>query len=146
MRELIYTSLPTQKGIDVKSILDVARVNNPAKGITGFLCFDGHRFLQILEGEKTVIQELYASIERDTRHKDIELLHQGDISERSFSEWSMAYDNLPLGMLDTLAENIGVMSMMEAKDHIAGIDESYGARLFGLFFHSAYNTPDEKSA
>jgi len=140
LHELIYTSVSVKGDIDVKPILDAAQSHNSSNNITGLLCFDGRRFLQILEGEDNVIEALYASIENDTRHKDVELLHLGKIAERNFSTWSMTYENLPFGMLDTLSENIGVMSMVQAKEQIAKIGESFGARIFGLFFHSTHDT------
>ncbi len=131
--ELIYTSVPATETVDVKAILEVARRKNAKLDITGMLCFDGKMFIQLLEAEEAVIDALYGAIEHDKRHKDIELLHRGKISERSFDDWSMAYENIPMGMLETLSERIGVMSMTEAGNEVAAIGESFGDRLFGLF-------------
>ena len=137
--ELIYTSLPLQKDLDVLALLKGARKHNQDNNITGLLCFDGVRFLQILEGDETTVQNLYASIQVDPRHKGVELIHSGKTMERSFTSWSMAYENFPVGILEPLTENIGAMSMTQAADQIAQAGESFGARLFGLFFRSTYN-------
>ena len=131
--ELIYQSMPATETVDVKGILEVARRKNAKLNITGMLCFDGKMFIQLLEAEEAIIDALYAAIEHDKRHKDIELLHRGKISKRSFDDWSMAYENIPEGMLETLSERIGVMSMMQMDTDIAAIGDSFGDRLFGLF-------------
>ena len=46
---------------------------------------------QVLEGERSAINRLYARIIRDPRHKDVELLPLEEISERRFAKWSMAF-------------------------------------------------------
>ena len=134
--ELIYTSVPAQAGMSLESILDVAHRKNPENGITGLLCFDGMQFVQILEGEEDNVMALFASIERDSRNTDVEVLHRGGISERSFENWTMASEHVPQGLLDTLSENMGAASLSAEPLKIAGRGESFGARLFGLFTQS----------
>ena len=133
--EIIYTSVPAQAGVDIDSILEIAHRENPKNGITGLLCFDGVRFIQILEGEEKAVDNLYAAIAADKRNTNVELQHRGAMAERSFDSWSMAYENIPQGLLETLSESIGVMSMTTTRV-TAGADESFGARLFGLFTQS----------
>lgn len=53
MFRLLYIST-ARKVIDavaLQSILKSARIANRSKGLTGLLVYDGHRFLQYLEGE-----------------------------------------------------------------------------------------------
>lgn len=90
---LIYVSRMTEvcDMAAIEEILKVSRRNNAARGITGMLCYDPTFFMQCLEGPKDVVNELYGGIARDNRHTRVTLLEYGDIKERTFSEWSMAF-------------------------------------------------------
>jgi hypothetical protein len=77
-----------------ESILAQSRSHNPAMGITGILCYGGGIFLQALEGGRTQISDLYGHIQRDSRHKDVVLLHYEEISERRFAGWTMGQVNV----------------------------------------------------
>jgi hypothetical protein len=48
----------------------------------------------VLEGERSKVNRLYARILADQRHKDVELLHFEEISDRRFGAWSMAHVQL----------------------------------------------------
>jgi Sensors of blue-light using FAD len=77
-----------------QSILEQSRSHNPACGITGILCYGGGIFLQALEGGRNQVSSLYGLIQRDTRHKDVVLLHYEEISERRFGSWTMGQVNV----------------------------------------------------
>ncbi|MCS6997120.1 MAG: BLUF domain-containing protein [Casimicrobiaceae bacterium] len=70
-------------------ILNVSRRKNAQTGITGVLCTNGHVFLQLLEGSRAAVNQLYGRILRDPRHRDVQLLHFEEIHERKFASWSM---------------------------------------------------------
>jgi hypothetical protein len=76
------------------SILEQSRKNNPALGITGLLCSSGEVFIQVLEGGRDEVCELYNAIVRDQRHQNVRLLHYTEISERMFGGWTMGQVNL----------------------------------------------------
>lgn len=76
---------------DLQAVLEAARRNNVKNGISGMLAFNGDYFLQVLEGGREAVNQLYQSIARDTRHEGVLLLQLSDISERVFPQWSMAY-------------------------------------------------------
>lgn len=132
--ELIYTSQsqPQTGSDDITEILASSERNNAARSITGLLLYDGDRYIQILEGEQKDVEGLFAVISEDPRHHDLELLHKGNILGRSFGTWRMAYETLPNGLLEDLAENMGVYSM-ELEDMPLGAGESFGAKLNGMF-------------
>ena len=48
------------------------------------------------------ISELYGHIQKDTRHKDVVLLHYDEISERRFGGWTMGQVNLSKLNVSTL--------------------------------------------
>jgi len=76
------------------SILDQSRKNNPSLGITGLLCSSGEVFIQVLEGGRDEVCDLYNAIVRDPRHQSVRLLHYEEIDERLFGAWTMGQVNL----------------------------------------------------
>ena len=57
------------------------------------LYHDGN-IIQVLEGEKLKVMNLYSKIERDDRHRGIIRLISGEISQRDFPNWSMGFKSL----------------------------------------------------
>ena len=78
----------------IDSILAQSRAHNPALGITGILCHGGDVFMQVLEGGRDAVNALYTAIVRDTRHRDIAVLHFEEVTERRFAGWTMGQVNL----------------------------------------------------
>jgi len=58
------------------------------------LLYRGRNFLQVLEGEKTVVQELFKAIGQDPRHYHVSALITRPIAKREFAEWEMGFTNL----------------------------------------------------
>jgi Sensors of blue-light using FAD len=78
----------------IESILRSSRQHNPELGITGVLCHGGDVYMQVLEGGRDAVNELYNKIVRDDRHRDIALLHYQEVAERKFAGWTMGQVNL----------------------------------------------------
>ncbi len=93
---LLYVSRAVQpESTDaIHAILASARQHNLNNGITGILCYGGGVFLQAIEGGRQAVNRLYNHIIEDPRHKDVELLHYEEISERRFGGWTMGQVNL----------------------------------------------------
>jgi hypothetical protein len=79
---------------ELVAILRKSKVNNPAIGVTGVLCYSGGIFLQVLEGGRLPVSALYNRIANDPRHHDVVLLSYDEIGERSFAGWAMGQVNL----------------------------------------------------
>lgn len=77
---------------EMEDLLNVCRRNNQKKGITGMLLYAGDKFLQILEGDPATVQELYAKIELDERHKNSVVMDTQLVDKRNFKDWSMGYE------------------------------------------------------
>ena len=75
-------------------ILAQSRRNNPANGITGLLCISNNLFIQVLEGGRDEVCDLYHAIVRDGRHEHVRLLAYEEIAERRFGAWTMGQVNL----------------------------------------------------
>lgn len=88
----------------VQSILECSRDRNPEHGITGLLCIQpGEQvFLQVIEGARQVVNELYRNIIRDPRHTDVTLLAYAEIQERRFASWKMGSVDLKRVNLSTI--------------------------------------------
>jgi hypothetical protein len=82
----------SQSAID--SIVSQSRQHNPQSGITGILCYGGGIFLQAIEGGRQAVSDLFGTIQKDARHRDVCLLHFEEIAERRFSGWTMGQVNL----------------------------------------------------
>jgi hypothetical protein len=78
----------------IESILQQSRTHNPAHGITGILCHGGDVYMQALEGGREAVNALYMKILRDTRHREVILLHYAEVPERHFAGWTMGQVNL----------------------------------------------------
>ena len=90
---LVYAST-AQSGVDLnefKRILLQAQANNHRRDLTGMLAFNSKIFLQALEGSRDQINDLYARLMRDPRHKTVTLLNYKEIEERHWANWSMGF-------------------------------------------------------
>ena len=77
----------------IESIMSQSKAHNPERGITGLLCYGGNIFMQVLEGGRVEVNELYGHIARDPRHRDVAVLKYEEITERRFSGWTMGQVN-----------------------------------------------------
>lgn len=89
---LLYASRARDPITDetIASILAQSRKNNPETGVTGVLCLcHGGVFIQVLEGGRDEVNQLYSKVLHDNRHAEVTLLEYAEISERRFSGWRM---------------------------------------------------------
>ncbi|MFP4602148.1 MAG: BLUF domain-containing protein, partial [Halochromatium sp.] len=93
LTRIVYCSELTENiGSDeIADILQVSRENNAKQAVSGVLLFNTHYFLQCLEGSRAAVNGIYCRICCDQRHHNAQLLTYGEVSQRLFSAWSMAY-------------------------------------------------------
>jgi hypothetical protein len=92
----LYASRAAE-GLDadrIQSILEQSRENNPGLGVTGLLCYGDDVFIQVLEGGRDEVCELYNAIAKDDRHTNVRILVFEEISERMFGNWKMGQVDL----------------------------------------------------
>ena len=77
--------------LDIQNILNTARTFNASENITGCLIYTTANFIQILEGERGVVRDLFERIQKDDRHFNVQLIDEGAAEHRSFPNWAMAY-------------------------------------------------------
>ena len=93
MLQVIYTSAAVKpfSDADLVDLLAHARLNNQRIGCTGMLLYDNGSFLQALEGEERVTEQLFAKIARDPRHQRVVHILRREVPTRHFGEWQMGF-------------------------------------------------------
>ncbi|MCM0608156.1 MAG: BLUF domain-containing protein [Ideonella sp. WA131b] len=93
---LVYASraVASVDQLELVAILKKSKANNPGLGITGVLCFSEGIFLQVLEGGRSAVNQLYNRIAADPRHTQVELMTYEEVGERRFAGWTMGQVNL----------------------------------------------------
>lgn len=100
------SSPPSEAELD--ALVAEARARNHSAGVTGMLLYEDGRFLQTLEGPPEGLAMIWASIRRDTRHDDIELLTEHLVAGRLFSDWDLLLyrkrEQAPRGLWERLQQ------------------------------------------
>ncbi len=105
---------------DIQSILESARANNSDLGICGMLCYESRWFLQVLEGERSAVSELFLDIADDPRHDEIEIVSFEYIDEPQFADWRMGYAADTAHFAAALAEcNLSVFEPPELEPEVS---------------------------
>jgi hypothetical protein len=86
---LYISTAPNLAREEVESILEASARNNPERGITGLLLYNGRNFLQLLEGEESALVALMVRIGNDPRHTGISMIERKAIMQRSCPGWAM---------------------------------------------------------
>lgn len=95
--QLVYISSARVDDLvsEVDQILTSSRRNNGAKSVTGVLLYAQGMFFQVLEGEKSVVEQVYSNIEHDSRHSDITSLLEQEVPKPRFADWAMGWSRVP---------------------------------------------------
>ncbi|MDJ0643494.1 MAG: BLUF domain-containing protein [Erythrobacter sp.] len=86
---LYISTAPSLSREEVDAILASSSRNNPERGITGLLLYNGRNFLQLLEGEESELKKLMLRIGSDPRHSGVSLLSNRSVEQRSCPQWAM---------------------------------------------------------
>lgn len=121
VHQLIYSSQAADGlGADaLQAILDTARTNNAALGVTGALIFYDGLFLQILEGPQGAVESLAVRIAADPRHSDMKIFHTAETDGRVFGDWRMAWLDPAPGDIARWA-NLDTASLADLRVEIEG--------------------------
>lgn len=138
MFQVIYvstaTELLTKPGF--VDLLNVARKRNQKLGLSGLLLYSREKFIQVLEGDESAVMEVYASIQVDSRHKDIDLLRFEAKQHRHFPEWRMGFRDLD----DEVGDLQGLSNFLEPSfDTSVFKDDSSDAYQLLLAFRDAHD-------
>jgi hypothetical protein len=79
---------------NLKDLLKKTRKKNEARHVTGMLLYLDPFFMQVLEGEETMVNELFNLIKQDSRHHKVSLIYKKPKEERYFSNWTMGFSKI----------------------------------------------------
>jgi len=93
---LVYCSraVPGLDQEELHAILKKSRAHNARLGVTGVLCLADGFFVQVMEGGRAAVNQLYNRIVADSRHSDITLLGYDEVRERRYAGWAMGQANM----------------------------------------------------
>ncbi|WP_372756753.1 BLUF domain-containing protein [Mariniflexile sp.] len=96
LKTICYTSKYTEdiSTFNLEMLFHKTRLNNNNFNIKGVLVAKNNRFFQILEGPETILDALYFSIKKDTRHHEINEVLNTYISEYSFENFGTGYNTI----------------------------------------------------
>ncbi len=93
LHRIIYLSSASKDltNEEVHNLLLLSKINNKKNNIRGLLLFIDGNFIQVLEGDKDTINDLFQKIEKDTRHKNVTKVIEDTIESRQFENWDMGF-------------------------------------------------------
>ena len=96
MKQIIYISSAVKKmdDDDLLDILKTSRENNKKNDISGMLLYDNGSFIQVLEGEDSLVDNTFINIQNDERHNNVLVMQSRDLDSREFANWSMGFENI----------------------------------------------------
>ena len=99
LMSLTYTSVarPGLEPADVRDIHQTARHLNALDGVTGLLVYNGHKFLQVIEGAENAIDDLLQRLQADPRHVSLTVENRRIIERREFQHWAMELAEIGIG-------------------------------------------------
>jgi len=87
---------------DLLALLEQSRNRNKRQNVTGMLLHVEGNFLQVLEGKKNDVEEIYEAIVKDERNCGNIMLLKENINERTFPKWSMGFKHITSQNKDSL--------------------------------------------
>ncbi len=152
MIQLSYISSATHpmSTQEILGLLRQCREHNAANGVTGMMLYGNNTFLQVLEGEEKIIDDLLAQIRRDSRHANLQILNRTPIQHRQYAEWSMGFRRIAgrelqhVGGLPEFGEkNFTPDYLMRHRDTAQSLIEHFRNERSGVIIRSELGTNEE---
>lgn len=87
----VSTADPTITNENVQEVFDGIIEKNLERSITGILLYSQGNFMQIMEGEYEMLQELYRAIKEDKRHHHVIEILSSPIRHRIFENYQTGF-------------------------------------------------------
>jgi hypothetical protein len=132
LKHLIYTSAAVASFDPpaLKAILDLARARNEKRSVTGMLLYSEGSFFQVLEGDENTLNELFAAIAADSRHKRVTKIIDEPIARREFADWSMGFVE---AAHDELTSVEGLCDFFQGGNSLANLQPGRAKKLLSAF-------------
>lgn len=123
MYRIIYLSSATKLLSDdeLNYLLKSSKIRNKKYNITGLLLYIDGDFLQVIEGEKQDVLNLFELIKKDERNRSIICVFNENAEKRQFPDWLMGFSRLTyhdLQKVDSF-ENITKTTLSNIDDKVA---------------------------
>lgn len=135
---------------ELVDLLQQCRENNAGNGVTGMLLYANGTFLQVLEGEERVIDNLMTKIRRDRRHTNIHLLQRISIQHRQYSDWSMGFKRVSEkdlhkidGLMDFSEKNFNAEYLAQHSDVVQSLMNHFRKERFKAIGQSELGIDEE---
>jgi hypothetical protein len=115
---------------ELTALLQAARKNNDAAGLTGMLLYTEGSFFQVLEGVPDAVEALYARIELDKRHEQVTKIVTEAIPRRSFANWTMGFSQVSRKDLALIS---GTNDFFGGSSCFLGLDSGRAKKLLSVF-------------
>jgi FAD-dependent sensor of blue light len=132
LSQLVYVSNRKAACTDeeIEKILASCKKNNPPLNITGILLYSDTKFIQLVEGEYKMINDLYNKIKTDSRHDQTRLISLGPIQKKAFPSWHMGTRKITGSEVD-FKTSISTEDREAFKGLLSGKEEN-GQKVLGL--------------
>lgn len=118
-------------------LLEISRVNNSVRGITGILLFVESSFFQVLEGPEGEVDAVYRKIAADARHDRVTQIIREPISHRDFADWTMGFVSLDRAEAGAL---IGENDFFSEATCLERVDAGRARKLLSAFAAGRWRT------
>ncbi|MEM1222881.1 MAG: BLUF domain-containing protein [Verrucomicrobiota bacterium] len=125
--QIIYISAAAEdlEISDLENLLIRTRIRNKKREITGIILYVEGNIIQVIEGQKDIVESLFADIEKDRRHRHVTVMAKEQIEKRDFAQFTMGFKRTHKSEIE---KNIpGFMETVEkgrlAKDQLNGLSK-----------------------
>jgi hypothetical protein len=134
---LIYVSVAIEEMSDdaLLALLEQSRTFNKENGLTGLLLYKERFFVQVLEGDESIIDALFERIKVDTRHFNVLLILKKPIKERNFEQWAMGFKSPNLDKLKQMPNFLDYM-LLEPSDTLDKYSTIFESEIKNLLYPS----------
>ena len=123
MYRIIYLSSASKLLSDdeLNYLLKSSKIKNKKYNITVLLLYIDGDFLQVIEGEKQDVLNLFELIKRDERNRSIICVFNENVEKRQFPDWLMGFSQLTYHNLQKMDsfENITKTTLSNINDKVA---------------------------
>lgn len=131
---LVYVSYATEPLDEpsLEKLMAQSQKDNLSEKITGLLLYIEGKFIQVLEGKREIILDLYEKIKTDPRHEKVSILIEGNIKERNYPDWTMAYRTMKR---EEVKERLGFADIDEYFKSHEIMEDSHVTEIFMKLFY-----------
>lgn len=113
--------------------LEQSRQKNAVDGITSVTLYVRGNIIQVLEGRKEAVEALYARIEKDPQHTQLNKVLSRPIRERLFVSTSLAYETITTRQFEELKS---VVDLDNTQPMERTAQEPFILKLIKVFYES----------